>query len=191
MLLEALAAFHERPSGGEEQNRNQYEENVQHCVHLCDAQKSYDMAVRSQGARQFFLLSPPHVPSSGKENRRARLQCEPETLHTVARQNYLRLNSQRAVAGQVHQLFHQVGVHQAGANKRHRVWQCMHGNQQNPGIQPRGQNRSSFQGRGGSFRPSEGDHQFQHPSGFGRSQTTWVNAKFAAYLHFFNLRVDP
>jgi hypothetical protein len=30
MLLEALAAFHERPSGGEEQNRNQYEENVQH-----------------------------------------------------------------------------------------------------------------------------------------------------------------
>jgi hypothetical protein len=30
MLLKAIAALHERPSGGEEQNRNQHEKYVQH-----------------------------------------------------------------------------------------------------------------------------------------------------------------
>ena len=188
MLLEAFAAFDERPSGGEEQNRNQYEENVQHFFTLCDVHQRDFVAVIGQSARQFLFLCPPETPGGGHQHRRAGFQGVPEALHAVARQNHLRLHGKRTTAGEIHELFHQVGVYQGGANERYGVGQGMDRKQKDAGIEPRSQDRGAFQGSGSSFGTGIGHHQFQLAAGFACGQTAGVDAKLTANLHFSTLK---
>jgi hypothetical protein len=190
--LEAVAAFDERPSGREEQNRNQYEENVQHfSPNLYDANERNYVSRLGQSAGQFLFLGTPEALSASYQHSRAGFQRVAEAVHKVARQNHLWLHRQRAVAGQFHQLFHHVSVHQGWANERHWVRHGVHGNQQNAGIQPSGQKRSPIQSCGGSLRPGVRDHQLQLPARIAHSQATGVDAKLTACLHFFTVRVDP
>ncbi len=147
------------------------------------------MAFVRQGVRQFFFLSGPEVTLvGGQKDRRARFHGMPEAFHAISREHHLGLYGQGAVTGQFQQLLHQVGMHQSGTNKGRGIWQGMHGNQEDSGIQSRSQNRRLFQGRGSGFFARERHHHFQLGSRFTPGQVLRVQAKLTACLHISTLR---